>query len=529
MNYPLANSPTPVAGGSIAICGACFDALGDSSIFLSVEATVQKTYTSCPDCLPSSDNPNGSLVINTAYLTLVDATYPPPSDCSSCAAGTTCTTDLSDNIQCLSQSACDTASQTAFSNPTCVVPEICVAPPQINCQEQYCFCKTATVVQETGAPTEIQYDITLQKFSPPAGCSFTPTFYFTACPGQSYTYTITIPNTPSPPAPFPITGSATPCPIGTLIGATEDGKGCEVCAAPIPSGCGVTGPAIPFSSVSGVTTLSLTITNSSGTVISTCITVPDQDSATPVCLGDCITYLCNSSSSDCGTSTSCVFTPTAPAVFVLNPVFSDNPCDNFHLLALLIGNTAATNFFTGFPPCPVIDSPASNLGIFNVSCVDGQPASTVQLSAEELDLVLEYGLNYQVILQPSCCDCLTVQNSFRLVSGDAQCGAGVPPTSCSPPVTVSDTTSSVYNTIQLPSCCRLPACTAAPTVTSVTPSGALLNVPTVYTIIGMNYDCTLAVTSPDGSAVINSYNIVSSTEVIVNATLITPNEIATSN
>ena len=331
-------------------------------------------------------------------------------------------------------------------------------------------------------------------------------------------------------APPLASGSATPCcaadPVTGIvscqsISATEDENKCEVCA-PLPSDCGVTTSAIPFSSIPpGTTTLNLVITNSFGAVQSTCITVPDQDPATLVCLGDCITFLCNSTTSDCATSTYCVFSPTGPAVLPLNPPYNDNPCDNFHLLALLIGNTAAVEFFHGFHPCPVIDSPASNLGILNVSCVDGKPATTVQLSADELALVMEYGLNYRILLSSACCDCLTVQNSFRLVSGDAQCGTGVPPTSCSPPVTVSDTTDNVYNTIQLPACCILPACTPGqgPTVVSVTPIGALPGIPTDFSVQGSNFDCSLAIAPADFNSTINSFTLVSTTDLIVNATL----------
>ena len=105
----------------------------------------------------------------------------------------------------------------------------------------------------------------------------------------------------------------------------------------------------------------------------------------------------------------------------------------------------------------------------------------------------------------------------------------MPPTLCSPPVTVSDTTSNVYNTVSLPPCCGLPACdpNQEPTIISATPPGAPVNVATTFTIVGTNFDCRYVPISPDGSAIINSYTIDSTTGVTVNATLVGTGDHAT--
>ena len=71
--------PPTETGGSVTICGACFDALGTDKISFTIEATVQNTYDTCPDC---ATTPNPSLITNTAYLALVEATFPGQSDCS---------------------------------------------------------------------------------------------------------------------------------------------------------------------------------------------------------------------------------------------------------------------------------------------------------------------------------------------------------------------------------------------------------------------------------------------------------------
>ena len=236
-------------------------------------------------------------------------------------------------------------------------------------------------------------------------------FQFIACPeNKTYHYDITRPGSPRPIS--VVKGSASPCPPNTFVTTTGD---CAQCSAP-NAGCSITVPTINVADLNGANTLTLNIYDEDNNVIATTtICVPDSSNQ-KVFLGDCITTQLPSGAPGCN------LTPTlSNIVLVIDP-------DNI--------------------PLPEQQDALKVLIVRIFKC-----DQLVLLTTEELSLLLEFGLHYQISLN-GCCGCILVKNTIRLVSGAESVNGFLPVLSAdcltkTHAVSVTETTS---DTVNLPPC-----------------------------------------------------------------------------
>ena len=283
-------------------------------------------------------------------------------------------------------------------------------------------------------PAFIEYDID-PVVTPGKNVCFTFAL-INACDSEDQTYTYELYTSPEP---LPTTGCTftqidpvfetkvapgSAPPFGDITVCAETS-----CVSALAKKTCTTTVCIPFVNIpEEAQSLIVRITSSSGKLYSCCQTIPLSTNI-PLCLGECLTTVCRSNGNtvDCGTC--------APnqIVTVTEPIdSSDNPnakADRFTLKELLI------------------------LLLRNCNTTVSREIIEEQIPGA-VDLFLTLGLHYTLSLGINCEDCcgkcVTVQNTFTLLTGTTDCV--LPPKTCIPGFYATEIKAVTYDVVQFPPC-----------------------------------------------------------------------------
>ena len=279
-------------------------------------------------------------------------------------------------------------------------------------------------------PAQIEYDIIFTELQSQL-CQFTPKFTFNACPGTEtnprfYRYEITKNNGDI----LSSGDNIEPC-----DDVTTSGDVCLTCPTSIPASCFISASPISLADLDEGDILTLTIYTTKDSeveqveLISTNICIP-SDGLKNVWVGDCIK----------NQGDGCDITPTGDNIVVTSPSDTDT---------LPVGETRNA--------AQIRDAIKTLLlnGIFACDFVDGKLIPSRQLTDDEVDLLLAYGLHYTITLPNNCCSFITVSNTVRLVTGVKANSDGKFPINLITTLStlnVIDTTNTVVDTVQFPVC-----------------------------------------------------------------------------
>jgi hypothetical protein len=140
--------PVPIDAQCIQICPDCFS--GSAPIVFTIQTTINNTYPTCPTGLTDCNGGSNLAITNTATL-IKEGTV----DSTDVCTGDTCTSinPATTEPYCLSAQPCDIFTSQACVVFTCVQPQVCISAPTPMCSQQFCLCKTSTVVSSSLCPT----------------------------------------------------------------------------------------------------------------------------------------------------------------------------------------------------------------------------------------------------------------------------------------------------------------------------------------------------------------------------------------